>query len=199
LAEPDPLAALAELERLGVLGALHPRLRLQEPLLRSALELLALAGRDGRSDLLLLAGIALPLALRAGEDRRLEVAALLDRLEFPASERDRAAGAAAAVPELVEALRAADAPADLWELAARAPLEGVALAGALDDDAAAPARRWLAELRHVRLRIGGEDLLAAGVPEGPEIGRRLRLALRARLSGELPDEREAQLWAALRE
>ena len=46
LAEPDPLAALAELDRLGVLRALHPRLRLEPALLRGALELLPAA--DGR-------------------------------------------------------------------------------------------------------------------------------------------------------
>ncbi len=49
----------------------------------------------------------------------------------------------------------------------------------------------------MRLRIDGRDLLAAGVPEGPEIGRRLEAALRLRLDGRLPDEREAQLAAAL--
>ena len=64
--------------------------------------------------------------------------------------------------------------------------------------AAEPARRWLQELRHVRLRIDGNDLLANGIPEGPEIGRRLEETLRGRLDGDLPDEREAQLQAALR-
>jgi tRNA nucleotidyltransferase (CCA-adding enzyme) len=49
----------------------------------------------------------------------------------------------------------------------------------------------------VRLRITGDDLLAAGVPEGPEIGRLLEETLRLRLDGELPDEREPQLQAAL--
>ena len=33
---------------------------------------------------------------------------------------------------------------------------------------------YVAEWRHVRLEIGGSDLLAAGVPEGPAIGRGLR-------------------------
>ena len=33
--------------------------------------------------------------------------------------------------------------------------------------AAPNARRWLDELRHVRLEITGDDLLAAGVPQGP--------------------------------
>ncbi|MFI5004797.1 MAG: prohead protease, partial [Solirubrobacterales bacterium] len=37
LAEPEPLAACAELERLGLLHALHPRLRFEAPLARRAL------------------------------------------------------------------------------------------------------------------------------------------------------------------
>ncbi len=49
----------------------------------------------------------------------------------------------------------------------------------------------------MRLAITGEDLLAAGVPQGPEIGRRLEAALRERLDGELADGREAELAAAL--
>ena len=59
------------------------------------------------------------------------------------------------------------------------------------------AHRWLAEVRHVRLRIDGDDLLAAGIPQGPELGGRLEETLRRRLDGELPDERAAQLRAAL--
>jgi len=55
----------------------------------------------------------------------------------------------------------------------------VALAGALG--AEPQAREWLDQLRHVRLEIDGRDLLAAGVPEGPAIGRGLRAALAAKL------------------
>jgi tRNA nucleotidyltransferase (CCA-adding enzyme) len=200
LAEPDPQAALAELDRLGLLGALHPRLRFEAPLADRALELLG-AG-EGRPDLLLLAALALPLALRAdggvGGHPTPEIAALLDRLEFTAAERDRAAAAAAAVPHLVEELPRAAAPSRLRALAVSVPPEGVALAGAVSAPAAPVARRWLEELRYVRLRIGGEDLLAAGIPQGPEIGRRLEETLRMRLDGELPDERDAQLRVALR-
>jgi tRNA nucleotidyltransferase (CCA-adding enzyme) len=74
-------------------------------------------------------------------------------------------------------------------------VEAVALAGALG--AADAARRWLAEVRGVRLQITGDDLLAAGVPGGPEIGRRLSAALDRRLDGELAPGREAELRAAL--
>jgi tRNA nucleotidyltransferase (CCA-adding enzyme) len=44
--------------------------------------------------------------------------------------------------------------------------------------------RYLQNWRHVRLEIGGADLLAAGVPEGPAIGRGLAAALRAKLDGD---------------
>ncbi len=49
----------------------------------------------------------------------------------------------------------------------------------------------------MRLAITGEDLLAAGVPEGPEIGQRLERALELRLDGELAGGRAAELEAAL--
>ena len=207
LAEPDPLAALAELERLGLLAALHPRLRFERPVVRRALDLLPADGswaggaEVGRPDLLLLAALVLPLALRAdggvGGDPKPETAALLDRLEFPAAERDRVAAAAAAVPRLVEELPRVATPSQLRDLALPVPPEGVALAGAVSEQAALAARRWLEEVRHVRLAITGEDLLAAGVPQGPEIGRCLEVALRKRLDGELADGREAELAAAL--
>jgi tRNA nucleotidyltransferase (CCA-adding enzyme) len=46
------------------------------------------------------------------------------------------------------------------------------------------------------LEIDGRDLLAAGVPEGPAIGRGLRGALAAKLDG-CAEGREAELAAAL--
>jgi hypothetical protein len=56
---------------------------------------------------------------------------------------------------------------------------------------------YVAEWRSVRLEIGGADLLAAGVGEGPAIGRGLREALRAKLDGELSNGRDAELKVAL--
>src|SRR5437764_1034169 len=78
---------------------------------------------------------------------------------------------------------------------ARAP-ETVALAAARNPEAAEPARHWLRELRHVRLEIDGSDVLAAGVPEGPEVGRALAAARTAKLDG-TADGRQAELAAAL--
>ncbi len=192
LAEDEPLAALAALDDLGVLTALHPRLLLDRELAAGALALLS---GDGRRDLLLLAAVGMPLVLRAGDDSDAELAALLHRLEFPAADRDRAVAAARAGVALVDGLRGARSASELYSLLGAVPPEGIALAGAQANPQA--ARRWLAELRHVRLRIDGSDLLAAGIPQGPDIGRRLDDVLRARLDDRVPDERDAQLRAAL--
>jgi len=192
LNELDALAALVAMDDLGVLGALHPRLRLEQPVTRAALALLP---EDGRPDLALLAALVLSLAPRAGRDPRAEIVALLDRWELPAGDRDRVATAATAVPRLIEELPRAERPSALRAAALGVPLEGVALAGALGCEE--PARRWLSQTRHVRLQITGDDLLAVGIPPSPEIGRRLEAALNLRLDGELPDGREAELQAAL--
>jgi tRNA nucleotidyltransferase (CCA-adding enzyme) len=224
LREPSALYALMVLSVLEALPALHPWLRSEATLERDALMLLPI---ECRPDLLLLASLLLVGALRAEHDPRAELVAFLDRMEFPAADRDRVVATITSVPRLVEALPGATSPSALRDAVRDAPLEAVALAGALKDMALLgatedafwaeikdgsckpnreqgeppvfqAARRWLRELRHVRLRITGDDLLAAGVPEGPEIGRLLEETLRLRLDGELPDEREPQLEAALR-
>jgi tRNA nucleotidyltransferase (CCA-adding enzyme) len=57
--------------------------------------------------------------------------------------------------------------------------------------------RYLDQWRGIELEIDGEDLIAAGVPEGPAVGRGLAAALDAKLDGELSG-REAELERALR-
>jgi tRNA nucleotidyltransferase (CCA-adding enzyme) len=54
----------------------------------------------------------------------------------------------------------------------------------------------LLEWLQVRLEIDGADLIAAGVPQGPAVGRGLDAALRAKLDGEVSG-REAELDLAL--
>jgi tRNA nucleotidyltransferase (CCA-adding enzyme) len=56
--------------------------------------------------------------------------------------------------------------------------------------------RYAAEWRHVRLEISGEDLLEAGIPQGPAIGHGLEAALSGKLDGELAG-REQELEIAL--
>ncbi len=72
-----------------------------------------------------------------------------------------------------------------------APPEAVAALGTPE------AARWLRSDRHRRLAITGDDLLAAGVPRGPQIGARLLTARDALLDGRVGDDRAAQLAVAL--
>jgi hypothetical protein len=179
------VSALCALERIGVLAAIGISGTVVPTELHAALSLLP---DDGLVDVLLLAGLMSDQA--AG--------ATLARLDFTAAVRDRVLATLAAVPALAQALATCERPSDLRRLAASVPIEAVALAGAAGSDAAAAnAQRWLDQLRHVGLVITGDDLLAAGVAEGPEIGRRLHTALDRRLDGELDPGREAELAAAL--
>jgi tRNA nucleotidyltransferase (CCA-adding enzyme) len=94
-----------------------------------------------------------------------------------------------------EALRDLDLDGATPSQAARAfegaPPEAVAAHGS------EAARRWLDSDRHRRLAITGEDLLAAGVAPGPELGRRLQSARDALLDGRVGDDRAEQLELAL--
>jgi tRNA nucleotidyltransferase (CCA-adding enzyme) len=55
---------------------------------------------------------------------------------------------------------------------------------------------YVSDWRHVRLEIDGRDLMDAGVPEGPAVGRGLATALNAKLDGALAG-RDDELWVAL--
>ena len=112
----------------------------------------------------------------AARDRTLLAAAL--------GETGRASALAAADPgrpsEGVDAARGASAE----ELAI-----GRAMGGAWLDD-------YVSEWRSVVLAIDGSELIAAGVPEGPAVGRGLRAALAGKLDGEI-SSREEELAVAL--
>ncbi len=168
--EPDPVRALAGLRLLGLDTAIHPGFGLDdEDLARRALALLP---DDGRRDRLALAAAAQGVPAP-------ELAALLDSYAFEAEDRDAIVLAASRAGQVASVLAAAGAPSEIAAAVGGAPPELVALAGALG--AEPPAREWLDRLRHVRLEIDGRDLLTAGVPEGPAIGRGLRAALAAKL------------------
>jgi tRNA nucleotidyltransferase (CCA-adding enzyme) len=157
---------------------------------------LTLLPPDGRRDLLLL-GSACRLVAAAS------LKAWLDALGFPARERDVVVACADA-QGIERRLAAAVRPSEIAAAVRGVAVEAVALAGALgaeppaaDGQRAEPvARAWIDDLRHVTLAIDGDDLLAAGVPQGEAVGRGLAAALRARLDGNAPD-RATQLAAAL--
>lgn len=136
--------------------------------------------------------------LREGGVELAEAVARLLATELWAGAADRpdAVLAAALGPERGEA--------DLADAEPATPSQAVEIARGHDGVELALARalgaawldRYRAEWRHVGLEIDGGDLIAAGVPEGPAVGRGLAAALRGKLDGELSG-REQELAAAL--
>ena len=182
--EPDPVEALVRLLELAGEAGVEPGLEADPALLRAALDLLP---EDGRHDLLVLAG-----ALRHVDRATLrdwvtavhvpDAGVVLDATDDPEG--------------LARAMREARRPSDLRRVLRRRTPEAVALAGALGAEDA--ARTYLDEVRNVRLQITGDDVLAAGVPRGPEVGRRLEAALARKLDEGLATPEE-ELAAAMEE
>ena len=183
--ERDPVAALLALRELELDRAIESRFGLEDEAL--ARRALALLPSDGRRDLLALAMAS--QRLPAEELRR-----LLDWLGFQGGERAVIVAAATRGVGLADKLERTERPSEVAVAAFGAPSELVALAGALGPVDA--ARSWLDRLRHVELEIDGRDVLAAGVPLGPAVGRGLRAALLAKLDGRTRS-REDELAVAL--
>jgi tRNA nucleotidyltransferase (CCA-adding enzyme) len=198
LEEADAPAALESMSQLGVLAALAPGLRFERELAERALALLP---PDGRADLLLMATLVLHLTVLPGRDPEPVIYAILDELEFTAADRERTLRSALAGPALVTELACAAKPSQLLGVLGVHTPEAIAIAGALGEHsspgAVDAARDWFDEVRGVRLQISGDDLIAAGVPSGPEIGDRLARTLARKLDGELDGGRDAELRAAL--
>ncbi|MDX6643465.1 MAG: hypothetical protein QOD76_1427 [Solirubrobacteraceae bacterium] len=184
LREPEGVKALELAAKLGLDRALHPGFEARPDLLASALELLP---GDARPEVL-------GLAVCATGFERADLREWLDELAWPAPERDAVIAAAFEAADVARALQAAERPSQLAAAVRGKPPELVAHAGALGPREAATHALTAAALT---LEISGDDVVAAGVPEGPDVGRALAAALDAKLDGEARG-REAELAAALR-
>jgi tRNA nucleotidyltransferase (CCA-adding enzyme) len=186
LAEHEAPAAVERLKDLELTRALHPALDPDPDLVASASLGAAAIGADR--------GLASLAALCASAPEELDL--WLAGLHLDATARDAVSRAARVGSILARDLRSRDhTPSELRELLGGEPPEALALAlahGAPAD----PILRWVTELSAVRLEIGGDDLLAAGVPEGPAIGRALDETLRRKLDG-LVSGRDEELRTAL--
>lgn len=178
LAEPAAPAALSLLAELDLIEAVHPDLAPDPELGEAAVGLL---GPEGVPALARLA------AATAGWER-VSLRDWLDRLGMTASERDRVLAAALDSERLAAELAAVDRPSRVAALARDRPPEQLALAAA--QGAQARVAEWRDRLREVTLEISGDDLVAAGVPQGPEVGAGLTAALDAKLDGEIAGREE---------
>jgi tRNA nucleotidyltransferase (CCA-adding enzyme) len=186
LAEHDVGRAVERMRELEIHSALHPELDPDPELVASAALGAAAIGAD--RDIAALAALV--------ESAPEELDLWLADLDLLAEERDAASRAARVAPRIAMALRERErTPSELRELLGREPLEALALALALRAPSE-PILRWVTDLRGVGLEISGHDLLAAGVPEGPAVGRALEETLRRKLDG-LVSGRDAELETAL--
>jgi tRNA nucleotidyltransferase (CCA-adding enzyme) len=186
LNEPEVRRAVRRMRGLEIDSALHPELE-ADPQLVSDATLIAGEVRASRA----LSGLA---ALVAGAPQQLDL--WLADLGLRAEERDAVSRAARVAPRLATELREREhSPSELAGLLRREPPEALALALAMRAPTDA-ILRWVNELSGVGLEIGGDDLVAAGVPQGPALGRALDETLRRKLDG-LVDGREDELRTAL--
>ncbi|HET7416595.1 MAG TPA: hypothetical protein VFJ61_03065 [Solirubrobacterales bacterium] len=142
--------------------------------------------------------------LRAGGIELMEAVDELLRSPHWAAEvpRERALVAAALGPPGAEEVLASmwmPKPGEGVELAERRDPVELVLARALG---ASWLDHYLTAWRKIRLEISGEDLLAAGIEQGPAVGRGLRAARHGKLEGEIAgrdQELATALAAALRD
>ncbi|MDQ3644984.1 MAG: hypothetical protein M3356_05700 [Actinomycetota bacterium] len=185
LAETAAPSAVGRLRDLGIAGALHPSLLADPDLVAGAALGSAETGASPR-----LANLAALCSAAPAE-----VEDFVHNLALPAAERTAVLRAASRGRSLAATLHGEMQPSELYTVLAREPPEALALALALGAPGG-PVLRFLADLRGAGLEITGDDLLSAGVPASPAIGRALEETLRRKLDGELSG-RGAELRAAI--
>jgi tRNA nucleotidyltransferase (CCA-adding enzyme) len=186
LGEPPVAVAVARMADLGLDRALSPLLGDAKPEHVAA----AADAAEQRGGQRRFAALAAMLAADT-ED----LVAWIGDLNLRAEDRDAVLHAARKGPQLVRSLEPT-----LPDSAIHALLHcelpetlGVAVAlGARQE----PIDRYLEQLSGARLEITGDDLRAAGVEEGPAIGRALRETLKRKLDGQV-NGRDAELALAL--
>ena len=189
--------ALRRSEELGVWPAVHGRLRVDErtrELVRRADEL---CRRHALERELPRWRLRLIWLLRDLDPE--EIAAWAVRMRVRAQDASVLERAQVVALRLVDRVARGPGEAELYDLAAGEPLEAVLAAMTLDASGIAADRlaHFLDVTRHVRLDIGGDDLIELGFTTGPHMGEILRSVLHLKLSG-VVDDRDEQLEAAAR-
>jgi len=200
--ERDSVASLAEFERMGILAAWEPGVSFDAGATRIALQLLPI---DGSVTVTLAGALLLELCEYLDkEDTEPAIRGFLHDLALPAGIGERVFGVAVTASVAIMRMARSDTTSDILEVTIGAPVEAMALAGGvceIDDGPDSYGKRlaeeWIDDRRHVKLEVTGEDLIAAGVPEGPEVGVRLEESYRLLLEERIAPGRESELKAAL--
>ena len=189
LEEDDPGRPLLRSAQLGLLAGIHPALSNSDGI--TGLARIA-QGTPSRDEWL--AALFSPLSAAEG-------CAVIRRLRLPNSKSRRWAMVARDTIDLREkeaAVReSAGRPSDLYRILSPLSPQAIAARAKLSDDPVARLAllKYLNELRFIRPRLTGEDLLEMGAPQGPLVGEILVRLHCARLDGALPDIGEERALA----
>ena len=187
--EPEPGAALARLEDLGALASVHRTLKWDASAAANSSVIQTLPRPDwqlpGPLDV---DSLYLALLLRGAADEHSALLAGLDRLAVTRAVADAVTGA-------LQLRLNAERPSEVVTA-----LEGLGLTAVAAAYVAWPAARdrldaYLSRWRHIRAKITGDDLLAWGLPPGPDFKRILARLRAARLDGEITDDAGEQALA----
>jgi tRNA nucleotidyltransferase (CCA-adding enzyme) len=172
-AEPDPAKVLARMQKLGVLQAIHPGIRLDERQLQSIQAMSPLTAGTHPVVFALLAW-HLPYDQFPG---------LVSRLALTKAQREAVLAVPAVRdlrPELVDDLQ----PSEVDALLSPYPWPAVLALGSVEDSAASYwSRKYIGEIMNVRTELRGNEVEAMGIPRGPKVGEVLALLRAARLDG----------------
>jgi tRNA nucleotidyltransferase (CCA-adding enzyme) len=185
LREEEAPAGVERMHELGLDRALDPGIEADAELVAGTQLACAETGADRA-----LAGLA---ALVSSAPDRL--GDWLEDLHIGRAATDAVMRAAVKGPQLASTLRNELTPSAVHAVLSCEPPEALALAlgrGAPGD----PVLHYLADLRGVRLEITGNDLIEAGVPQSPALGRALEETLRRKLDGRVSG-RDDELKLAL--
>ena len=187
--------ALRRAEELGVWPAVHGRLRVDErtrALVRRADDV---RRRHALAPEVPAWRLRLVWLLRDLDPEEIEAWAV--RMRVRSHDASVLARALVVGRRLLDRVARGPSEAELYDLAAPEPLEAVVAAMTLDESGIAADRlaHFLDVTRHVRLEIGGDDLLALGFSTGPRMGDVLRSVLHLKLNGVVAG-RAAELEAA---
>ncbi len=187
LGEATAVIALASAESQGALRAIHPALGWDAE--RST--------AWGNSEFITIERLPFGFALMSASASTDAAAEMVERLRLHKNEAEAVLGLAA-MAQVTPMLRRPDAkPSGVVVLLDRYPVAAVAAfaATAADPIAAQVALRYLAEWRQVTPLLHGDDLIALGVPAGPQVHRGLQLIRASRLDGWSTDEGDERALA----
>jgi tRNA nucleotidyltransferase (CCA-adding enzyme) len=176
-AEPDPAKALARMQKLGVLQAIHPALRFTAEQAVGLGELGPITPRTA----------PFAWAVLAWDANEGEAGDLARRLALTKAQREAVEAVPrlrALIPQLSRTLR----PSETYHLLQQFPDATIlALAAMPVPDAVRDRLRdYLETLSHVRTELSGDDVTALGIPRGPRLGEVLQRLQDAKLDGNVP-------------